>query len=65
MANSYPEFVTSLKTTWQLPVVTNGSVTTYKLPELVDKQGNDEPEVYIEWTEGEAHPPFMSYNNAT
>lgn len=65
MANSYPEFVTSLKTTWQLPVELNGTVTTYKLPELVDKQGNDEPEVYIEWDEGQPKPPFMSYNNAT
>jgi len=45
MANSYPDFTTSMRTTWLLSVSDNA--TSYTLPPVADKEGNDEPEVFI------------------
>lgn len=45
MANSYPDFTTSMRTTWLLSVSDN--TTSYTLPPIADKEGNDEPVVFI------------------
>jgi hypothetical protein len=37
----------------------------YKLPQLVDKEGNDVPEVYIAPYKDKLYPPFLSFNNLT
>ena len=44
LSNTYPDFITEPTTSWTLEV---NQVKSYVLPELNDKEGNDEPVVYI------------------
>jgi len=44
LSNTYPDFVTEPETAF---VVALNDVYQYKLPEISDPEGNDEPEVYI------------------
>lgn len=44
LSNTYPDFVSEIDTSWKLDV---NQVESYSLPELSDKEGNDEPVVYI------------------
>ena len=60
MANSFPDFTTSMRTTWLLKV--GNETTPYYLPPIADKEGNDEPEVFIQPTPAQRFPPFMSYD---
>jgi hypothetical protein len=64
LANTFPDFVTTVQTNWKLSV--SNETTTYKLPDLVDNQGNDEPELWITETEGKIFPEqFMMFDNST
>jgi len=59
LTNTHPDFVTTVQTQWNLisPNGTHtGSVVNYTLPELVDPQGNDEPEFYITTAPGKSYP---------
>jgi len=60
--NNYPDFETDPETKFSLNV---GDVLEYRLPTLVDKEGNDEPEVYIAPTEDDDWPPFLFFDNMT
>jgi len=60
--NSYPDFASEVTTTWSLDVFQNVS---YKLPALVDKEKNDEPDVYIRAMAEQPYPPFIMFNNVT
>lgn len=60
LSNTYPDFVKEVQTSWTLEV---NQVETYTLPELNDKEGNDEPVVYIKAMDNQEYPPFLSYNN--
>ena len=44
-----------------------GDVVSYKLPPVVDPEGNDIPEVYIDQMNGneDKFPPFLMFENAT
>lgn len=42
--NNYPDFTKEIDTSFYLTV---GKVFQYKLPPIKDKEGNDEPEVYV------------------
>ena len=44
-----------------------GDVVSYKLPPVVDSEGNDIPEVYIDKMNGaeDKFPPFLMFENAT
>jgi len=52
------------ETSWTMAV---GDVVSYKLPDVVDPEGNDEPEVYLNIMEGQEdkYPPFLMFDNAT
>ena len=60
--NTYPDFQTEIETSWTLSV---GERHEYKLPPLVDDEGNDTPEVYITEMPNQPYPPFMYYDNDT
>ena len=64
LSNTYPDFVTEPETTF---VVALDDVYQYKLPEVSDPEGNDEPEVYIGKMDQQAdkYPPFLVFNNET
>ena len=38
---------------------------TYQLPEVKDKEDNDEPMVYIKPIDNQPYPQFLSFNNET
>lgn len=61
LKNTYPDFKTDIETSWTLSV---GQEFKYKLPELKDEEGNDEPELYISEMP-EEYPPFLAYENDT
>lgn len=44
LSNTYPAPVTDIQTTFNLDV---GDVLTYRIPNLVDPEGNDTPQVYV------------------
>ena len=44
LPNSVPDFVSDPETSFVLGV---GKTIQYKLPAVVDPEGNDEPEVYV------------------
>lgn len=44
LSNNYPDFVTEPTTSWTMAV---DDVVTYRLPNVVDPEANDEPEVYV------------------
>ena len=60
--NNCPDFETDPETKFSLNV---GDVLEYRLPRLVDKENNDEPEVYIAPTEDDKWPPFLFFDNMT
>jgi len=62
MNNNYPDFVTDVETTWTLNV---DDVYEYKLPALKDPEGNDEPEVYVNFMPNQDYPPFLFFDNNT
>ena len=64
LSNTYPDFVTEPETAF---VVALNDVYQYKLPEITDPEGNDEPEVYIGKMDQQAdkYPPFLLFNNKT
>lgn len=61
-SNGHPDFVTEVETSWKLAV---NDTFDYKLPQLVDKEGNDVPELYIAPYKDKLYPPFLSFNNLT
>lgn len=61
-SNGHPDFVTEVETSWKLAV---NDTFDYKLPQLVDKEGNDVPELYIAPYKDKLYPPFLSFNNIT
>ena len=64
ISNTYPDFVTEPQTTFTMAV---GDVINYPLPEVVDPEGNDIPEVYVGVMDAqeEKYPPFLLYENST
>ena len=62
--NNPPDFVTEVETSFTMAV---GDVVSYKLPPVVDPDGNDIPEVYITMMDAQEDkfPPFMMFENAT
>jgi hypothetical protein len=62
--NSYPDFVTELKS---VHIVTVNETLTYKLPAIADDEKNDKSIVYIDsdLDPEKIYPPFMFYNNIT
>jgi hypothetical protein len=60
--NTYPDFAKEIETSWTLSV---GQVLEYKLPNLVDAEKNDEPDLYIANMTSQPFPPFLYYNNDT
>ena len=45
LSNTHPDFVTEPDTSFTMAV---GDIISYKLPPVVDPDGNDKPEVYID-----------------
>jgi hypothetical protein len=64
LSNTYPAPVSDIQTTFNL---SNGDVLTYRIPKLVDPEGNDVPEVYVGKMDAQEdkYPPFLMYENAT
>jgi hypothetical protein len=64
LSNTYPDFETELQTSWIIPV---DGLAIYKLPKLIDAEGNDEPVVYIDYMKGfeDYYPPFIGWTNET
>lgn len=64
LSNTYPAPISDIQTTFTLD---NGDVLTYRVPRLVDPEGNDVPEVYVGKMDGQQdkYPPFLMYENAT
>jgi hypothetical protein len=64
LSNSYPDFVSEVETSWTLSV---DDVFDYKLPKLSDPEGNDEPEVYVDFMPNKEYmyPGFLVFNNET
>jgi len=60
LTNTYPDFPKEIETSWTLSV---NQEFQYKLPTPVDKEGNDEPVVYITTMKNQPYPPFLSYHN--
>jgi len=60
--NTYPDFKTEIETAWTLAV---GDSFSYQLPELVDAEGNDESELFIQKMPDQEYPPFLSFDNQT
>jgi len=64
LSNNYPDFVTEPTTSWTMA---EGDVVTYRLPNVVDPEGNDEPEVYVDIMDAQEdkYPPFLMFENST
>ena len=64
LSNTHPDFVTEPDTSFTMAV---GDVISYKLPPVVDPDGNDIPEVYIDKMDAqeEKYPPFLMFENNT
>ena len=64
LANKGPAFKTPLNTTFE-PLI--GEVLEYFLPKLYDPEGNDLPEVYVDYSASTefAYPPYLFFNNIT
>lgn len=64
MSNSYPDFVTEPETAFTVAV---NDTVRYQLPELIDSEGNDEPEVNILRMENQEDrfPGFLDFNQET
>ena len=62
MKNTYPDFVKEITTSWTLTV---GDNFQYQLPQLVDAEGNDQPEMFIQSMVNQPYPPFLYYDNDT
>lgn len=64
LANTYPDFVSEPETAFTVAL---NDVYQYQLPELVDPEGNDEPQVYINYMDEQRdrYPDFLFYNNET
>ena len=64
LSNTHPDFVTEPDTSFTMAV---GDVISYKLPPVVDPDGNDMPEVYIDKMDAqeEKYPPFLMFENNT
>jgi hypothetical protein len=64
LSNTYPSPAKDIETSFDLDV---GDVFTYQLPQMIDPEGNDDPEVYIDVMDAqeEKYPPFLMYENAT
>ena len=64
LSNTHPDFVSEPDTSFTMAV---GEVISYKLPAVVDPDGNDIPEVYIDKMDAQEdkYPPFLMFENAT
>ena len=64
VANTFPEFVNEPETSFVMDV---NDVFEYKLPKIVDPEGNDKPELYIGEMDGQEDkfPDFISFDNST
>ena len=62
ISNTYPDFVTEPETAFTVAV---NDVYQYQLPEATDPEGNDEPEVYVNYMDNqkEKYPEFLQFNN--
>lgn len=60
--NNYPDFTKEIDTSFRLTV---GKVFEYRLPPIVDKEGNDEPEVYVKAVNDQPYPKFLFFDNST
>lgn len=59
-SNSHPDFKTPIEKEY---VVGVNETLEYRLPDLVDKEGNDESEMIIRAYDNKPYPPFLSYAN--
>lgn len=64
LANTHPDFVTEVQTSFQMAV---NETLIYTMPQWSDPENNDVAQIYIAPMEGqeEKYPPFMLYENAT
>lgn len=64
LANTYPDFVTEPTTSFILDV---NEVYQYELPAVVDPEGNDEPQVYVDYMDQQEdkYPDFLLFTNST
>ena len=62
--NTHPDFDGEVETSFTLD---NEEVYEYKLPKVVDADGNDEPVVYIDVMDAQEdkYPPFLGFENDT
>lgn len=63
-ANTYPDFVTPVKTDWEMNV---NDTEEYRMPAWSDPEGNDVAEIYVTNMTGQEkkYPPFMNFEEAT
>jgi hypothetical protein len=64
LSNTHPDFVSEPETSFTMAV---GDIISYKLPPVVDPDGNDIPEVYVDYMDAqeEKYPPFLMFENST
>jgi hypothetical protein len=64
LPNKGPKFETEIQTEFE-PLV--GEVLEYFFPKLIDPEGNDLPEVYVDYSDSALYefPPYMHFNNFT
>jgi hypothetical protein len=64
LSNQYPAPVSDIQTSFTMDV---GDVLSYRIPPLVDPEGNDTPQVYVGTMEAQEdkYPPFLMYENST
>lgn len=64
LANTYPNPISEIQTSFTMDV---GDVLTYRIPQLVDPEGNDTPECYVGImnAQSDKFPPFLMYENST
>jgi hypothetical protein len=60
--NNNPDFAEDIDTTFRLTV---GKAFEYRLPPVVDKEGNDETEVYVKAVADQPYPKFLFFENST
>lgn len=62
LSNTYPDFEEDIETTYSLWV---GNETIVDLPRVIDSEGNDESEVYVDYMEAQEdkYPPFLTFAN--
>lgn len=64
MSNSYPDFLAEPVTAFTVAV---NDTVRYQLPELIDPEGNDEPEIFLSTIENyeDRYPAFLDFDQET